>query len=36
MAEPMSTNDDKPVLGREPPDFADYPRRTAATGMWNA
>jgi hypothetical protein len=23
------------VLGREPRDFSDYARRTAATGVWN-
>jgi uncharacterized protein YbjT (DUF2867 family) len=26
----------KQALGREPGDFADYARRTAATGLWNA
>lgn len=24
------------ALGREPGDFADYARRTAATGVWDA
>ena len=29
------TDDIERVLGRKPTDFADYARRTAATGIWS-
>lgn len=29
------TNDIENVLGRQPKDFSDYVKETAATGVWN-